>query len=86
MYILNDEVRRLAPRLLLKSELARDGYLRTERVRDLVKEHLDGRRDHGNRIWLLLTAEVWYRHFIGRRSADDLEAELAEGNGVLIER
>jgi asparagine synthase (glutamine-hydrolysing) len=86
MYILNDEVRRLAPRLLLKSELARDGYLRTERVRDLVNEHLEGRRDHGNRIWLLLTAEVWYRHFIGRRSADDLEAELAEGRGVLAER
>jgi asparagine synthase (glutamine-hydrolysing) len=86
MYILNDEVRRLAPRLMLKSELARDGYLRTERVRDLVNEHLEGRRDHGNRIWLLLTAEVWYRHFIGRRSADDLEAELAEGTGVLVER
>ena len=86
MYILNDEVRRLAPRLLLGSELARDGYVRTERVRDLVNEHLEGRRDHGNRIWLLLTAEVWYRHFIGRRSADDLEAELAEGAGVLVER
>jgi asparagine synthase (glutamine-hydrolysing) len=78
MYILNEEVRRLAPRLLLESELVRDGYLRTERVRELVSEHLEGRRDHGNRIWLLLTAEVWYRHFIGRRSAEDLEAELAE--------
>jgi asparagine synthase (glutamine-hydrolysing) len=81
MYILNDEVRRLAPRLLMQSELARDGYLRTERVRQLVGEHLEGRRDHGNRIWLLLTAEVWYRHFIGRRSAEDLEAELAEAGG-----
>ena len=78
MYILNEEVRRLAPRLLLESELARDGYLRTERVRELVIEHLERRRDHGNRIWLLLTAEVWYRHFIGRQSADDLQAELAE--------
>ncbi len=81
MYILNEEVRRLAPRLLLGSELARDGYLRTERVRELLGEHLEGRRDHGNRIWLLLTAEVWYRHFIGRRSAEDLEAELAEATG-----
>ena len=63
------------------SELARDGYLRGERVAQLVGEHLEGRRDHGNRIWLLLTAEVWYRHFIGRRSAEDLEAELAEAGG-----
>jgi asparagine synthase (glutamine-hydrolysing) len=78
MYILNEEVRRLAPRLLHSSELARDGYLRPARVTQLVGEHLEGRRDHGNRIWLLLTAEVWYRHFIGRRSAEDLEAELVE--------
>jgi asparagine synthase (glutamine-hydrolysing) len=78
MYILNDEVRRLAPRLLVESELVRDGYLRTERVRQLVSEHLEGRRDHGNRIWLILTAEVWYRHFIGGRSAEDLELELKE--------
>ena len=82
MYILNEEVRRLAPRLLLGSELARDGYLRAERVGELVREHLEGRRDHGNRIWLLLTAEVWYRHFVGRRSAEDLEAELAEVAGT----
>jgi asparagine synthase (glutamine-hydrolysing) len=82
MYILNEEVRRLAPRLLHGSELARDGYLRAERVAQLVREHLEGRRDHGNRIWLLLTAEVWYRHFIGRRSAQDLEAELAEAGAV----
>jgi asparagine synthase (glutamine-hydrolysing) len=78
MYILNDEVRRLAPRLLVESELVRDGYLRAERVRQLVSEHLEGRRDHGNRIWLILTAEVWYRHFIGGRSAEDLELELKE--------
>jgi asparagine synthase (glutamine-hydrolysing) len=81
MYIMNDEVRRLAPRLLVESELARDGYLRKERVQELVKEHLEGRRDHGNRIWLLLTAEIWYRHFVGGRSASDLEAELAAAGG-----
>jgi asparagine synthase (glutamine-hydrolysing) len=81
MYILNEEVRRLAPRLLHGSELARDGYLRAERIAQLVSEHLEGRRDHGNRIWLLLTAEVWYRHFVGRRSAEDLEAELAGAGG-----
>jgi asparagine synthase (glutamine-hydrolysing) len=81
MYILNGEVRRLAPRLLHESELARDGYLRPGRIAELVAEHLEGRRDHGNRIWLLLSAEVWYRHFIGRRSAADLEAELAEAVG-----
>ena len=78
MYILENEVRALAPRLLLRSELVRDGYLRGERMQELVTEHLDRRRDHGNRIWLLLAAEVWYRRYISRRSTADLEMELAE--------
>ena len=78
MYILENEVRALAPRLLLRSELVRDGYLRGERMRELVAEHLDRRRDHGNRIWLLLAAEVWYRRYISRRSTADLEMELAD--------
>ncbi len=78
MYIMENEVKALAPRLLLRSELVRDGYLRGERVRELVSEHLDRRRDHGNRIWLLLAAEVWYRRYISHRSTADLEAELGE--------
>lgn len=78
MYILENEVRTLAPRLLLQSELVRDGYLRGERMQELVTEHLDRRRDHGNRIWLLLAAEVWYRRYISRRTTADLEMELAD--------
>ncbi|HET6796929.1 MAG TPA: asparagine synthase (glutamine-hydrolyzing) [Gemmatimonadales bacterium] len=78
MYILEDEVRALAPRLLHESELVRSGYLRGDRVKQLVDEHLARRYDHGNRIWLLLSAEVWYRRYISRRSESDLELELAE--------
>jgi asparagine synthase (glutamine-hydrolysing) len=78
MYILEGEVRALAPRLLLNSELVRAGYLRAERMKELVNEHLSRRYDHGNRIWLLLSAEVWYRRYISRRSEADLELEIAE--------
>jgi asparagine synthase (glutamine-hydrolysing) len=83
MYIMENEVRSLAPTLLLKSELVRDGYLEGATVRRLVEEHLAHRRDHGNRIWLLLSAEVWYRRYIGGRSTGDLEAEIAERPPVL---
>jgi len=76
MYIMDDEVRGLAPALLNRSELVRDGYLEGAAVRRLVEEHLARRRDHGNRIWLLLSAEVWYRRYIGGRSTADLEAEI----------
>jgi asparagine synthase (glutamine-hydrolysing) len=78
MYILEGEVRALAPRLLLDSELVRAGYLRGERMKQLVDEHLTRRYDHGNRIWLLLSAEVWYRRYIARRSEADLEIEMQD--------
>jgi asparagine synthase (glutamine-hydrolysing) len=78
MYILESEVRALAPRLLLDSQLVRAGYLRGERMKQLVEEHLARRYDHGNRIWLLLSAEVWYRRYIGGRSEADLETEIAD--------
>jgi asparagine synthase (glutamine-hydrolysing) len=78
MYILEGEVRALAPRLLLESELVRAGYLRAERMKELVDEHLSRRYDHGNRIWLLLSAEVWYRRYISRRSEADLEIEMQD--------
>jgi asparagine synthase (glutamine-hydrolysing) len=78
MYILEGEVRTLAPQLLLRSRLVQDGYLRGERVRQLVSEHLDRRRDHGNRIWLLLSAEVWYRRYLTGRTEADLAAELSQ--------
>jgi asparagine synthase (glutamine-hydrolysing) len=78
MYILEGEVRALAPRLLLNSELVRAGYLRAERMKQLVDEHLARQYDHGNRIWLLLSAEVWYRRYISRRSEADLESEISD--------
>jgi len=78
MYILEGEVRALAPRLLGNSELVRAGYLQGTRVKQLVDEHLARRYDHGNRIWLLLSAEVWYRRYIAGRSEADLETELAD--------
>src|SRR5919112_1483962 len=78
MYILEGEVRALAPRLLLNSELVRAGYLRGERVKQIVDEHLTRQYDHGNRIWLLLSAEVWYRRYISGRSEADLEMEISE--------
>jgi asparagine synthase (glutamine-hydrolysing) len=86
MYIMEEEVRSLAPTLLLGSELVRDGYLEGATVRRLVEEHLTRRRDHGNRIWLLLSAEVWYRRYIGGRSTVDLEAEIAERQPQVLDR
>jgi asparagine synthase (glutamine-hydrolysing) len=45
--------------------LARDArsasFLRSETVRRLWEEHREGRREHGSRLWSLLTLERWLR-------------------------
>jgi len=51
---------------LLSPEAMGRGYFRPEALRLLVEEHISGRRDHGHRLWALLTFEVWHRLFIDR--------------------
>jgi len=78
-YVLADEFRRMQGTLLEGSRLVRDGYLDARGIRTLVDEHLGRRRDHGQRLWLLCTAEVWYRLFFDGATAEGLSAELARG-------
>jgi asparagine synthase (glutamine-hydrolysing) len=46
--------------LMSPSALSRE-YLEPAFVARTVREHVEGNRDHGNRLWLLLTFEVWLR-------------------------
>ena len=47
------------------------GYLQERRVRALLAEHHAGRADHGSRIWLLLTLELWLRGFAPSAAGGD---------------
>jgi asparagine synthase (glutamine-hydrolysing) len=49
---------------LLGKDASCRGYFREAVLRRLVEEHLSGRRDHGQRLWTLLTFEIWHRTFI----------------------
>jgi asparagine synthase (glutamine-hydrolysing) len=40
------------------------GYLKTETVRGLAREHLSGKCDHGEILWELINLELWHRIFI----------------------
>jgi asparagine synthase (glutamine-hydrolysing) len=46
---------------------ARDAFVLTlfqeTELRSLLKEHLEGKVDHANRLWSLLTLEMWHRTF-----------------------
>jgi asparagine synthase (glutamine-hydrolysing) len=63
-YILRDEYRALYDRYLRDSELVRAGIFERKPVNALLESHLAGHEDHGNRLWLLINSEVWYRQTI----------------------
>ena len=77
-YILQREYRVLYERFLSNSSLVREGVLRSEPIQQLLGAHLSGRADHGNRLWLLINAELWYRMMIEGTSREALRAQLAD--------
>jgi asparagine synthase (glutamine-hydrolysing) len=54
----------LVRELLFDRRTRERGLLDQAAVAALLDEHAAGRRDHGQRIWALLTLELWYRLFI----------------------
>jgi asparagine synthase (glutamine-hydrolysing) len=53
-----------AREMLLNPLALRRGYFKEEGLRRLLDEHQSGKRDHGHRLWALLTLEMWHRVFI----------------------
>jgi asparagine synthase (glutamine-hydrolysing) len=77
-YLLRDEYRVLYERYLPGSRLVRDGVLRREPIAEMLGAHLAGRADHGNRLWLLINAELWYRMQV----LGDSRESLRTGDGA----
>jgi len=50
--------------ILLEPKTLQRGYLNESAVREVVNEHLGGRRDHAHDLWLLLIFELWHRNFL----------------------
>lgn len=63
-YILKDEYNGLYQRYLRNSSLVEAGVLARAPIERLLQEQVSGRADHGNRLWLLINSEVWYRMLI----------------------
>ena len=76
-YMLATEFRHLFQIFLSDSHLVNDGYLRDEPIQELLTEHLSKRADHGNRLWLLVNAEIWYRMAIERLPKERMKEQLA---------
>ena len=81
-YILRNEYRALYQHFLTDSELVRAGILRLPPIQKVLHAHLSGKVDHGNRLWLLINAEVWYRMKILGQSRSDLRLALELGQAA----
>lgn len=77
-YLLKNEYRLIFERFLTDSELMKAGVLNQQPITRLLQVHLAGKADHGNRLWLLINAELWYRMMIQGRTREELRGELAQ--------
>jgi asparagine synthase (glutamine-hydrolysing) len=76
-YLMRDQFQAAFGHYLRDARLVEAGYLRAPAIDAMLSQHLRGRTDHGNRLWLLFNAEMWYRVHIEGRPVAELEAELA---------
>lgn len=51
----------------------------------MLEEHLSGRIDHGNRLWLLLNEEIWWRVHLDQADVAELEGEMRGIVGLIGE-
>jgi len=77
-YLAGREIEMLLSHFLSSSSMVEAGYLRRPPVEAMLREHLSGRRDHANRLWLLLNAELWYRIHIDGHHAVELREEIRD--------
>lgn len=50
--------------MLLDPRTIQRGYFDSSAVKELVDEHLRGRRDRSTELWLMLVFELWHRNFL----------------------
>ena len=59
-----DELKNELREVLLDPVCLDRGLFRPEAIEKLVAEHIEGKREHSQRLWALLMLELWFRrHF-----------------------
>lgn len=58
------EQRNLITRLLLSERARSRGFLNSEFVASILRDHLEGRTQYGNQLFILASLELWFRVFI----------------------
>jgi asparagine synthase (glutamine-hydrolysing) len=64
---LRHELSGWARELLLDPEARARGYFDPRVVERLLREHIDGKRVHGDALWVLVNFELWHRVCLDRQ-------------------
>jgi asparagine synthase (glutamine-hydrolysing) len=64
-----EEWRQWAREILLDPSTLRRKLFREDSLERMLREHQSGAINHGQRIWALITLELWFRQFVDRRPA-----------------
>ena len=75
-YLLEGEYKTLFEKFLKNSRLVEDNYLEGDTINKLLVEHLNKKSDHGQRLWLICNAEIWYRMFVDGVNKEMLHKSL----------
>ncbi len=75
-YMMAGQFRTLFGYYLKDSHLVEAGYLRRPAIHAMLQAHSTGRSDHGNRLWLLLNAELWHRLHVEGARVEDMVPEM----------
>jgi asparagine synthase (glutamine-hydrolysing) len=81
-YLMGAQFRALFQGFFRDARLVQAGLCRPATVQRMLDAHLAGRTDHGNRLWLLLNAEIWYRLRIEGQELAELTDRTAELLGL----
>ena len=76
-YMLKNEFEHLYKTFLKDSTIVNAGIFREKAIEDLLKEHMDKKRDHGQRLWLLCNIELWHRMYVEGTSNRELNEMLS---------
>ena len=75
-YMMDREFGLLFQHYLPRSRLVEEGLLDAAAIRSMLDEHMARSMDHGNRLWLLLNAEIWHRVHLDQVAPEELRQEI----------
>lgn len=61
---MTNELRSYVDDVLMNAEMYKENMINKSYVKMILEQHYSGRHNHGNRLWALMTLELWYREYM----------------------